>query len=73
MANRGTLLLGVTLVLAVPQLAEADASEGIMAGAPGVFYIDPETYIGSDEVYVFCTVYSSSGVELWRAGTGIAP
>jgi hypothetical protein len=42
-------------------------------GRPGVRRSDPETYIGADEIYVFYTVYSPEGIEIWRAGTGIKP
>jgi hypothetical protein len=42
-------------------------------GRPGIRRSDPETYIGADEVFVFYTTYSSDGIEIWRAGTGIKP
>jgi para-nitrobenzyl esterase len=46
-------------------------------GAPGVFRSDPETYLGSDEVFVYYNVIDrsggSGGYELWRARTGLTP
>jgi hypothetical protein len=73
------LLAGVFVVAGAiflswpPPVAGADASSGVRVGAPGVAYIDPETHIGADEVFVFYTVYSPDGIEVWRAGTGIRP
>lgn len=44
-------------------------------GAPGVFRSDPETFVGSDEVFVYYSVIDRDGgggfYELWRARTGI--
>ena len=46
--------------------------------APGVFRSDPETYLGSDEVFVYYNVIDRSvggggAYELWRARTGLTP
>ncbi len=43
-------------------------------GAPGVFRSDPETFVGSDEVFVYYSVIDPDAAafyELWRARTGI--
>lgn len=45
-------------------------------GAPGVFRSDPETFVGSDEVFVYYSVIElarggGGSYELWRARTGI--